>query len=146
MGQLNMPYRYKAVSNGKALADAAITMFAVTGQSLLPYSPVHIEGVRNSGPGGDLDITWVRRTRIDGSWRDLVDAGLGEYDEQYEVRIYDSAFAALKWTYFVTSPSLTYSAADQSSQWGSPVPATVGVRIYQVSTNMGRGKPGEAVL
>ena len=45
----------------------------------MPYAPVHLAGSRN--PAGDLAITWVRRSRLGGAWRDgtgTVPLGRGE--------------------------------------------------------------------
>ena len=44
-----------------------------------------IAGARNAG--GDLTITWVRRTRFGGVWADGVDVPLNEESERYEVDV-----------------------------------------------------------
>ena len=51
----------------------------------LPLSPCHIKGARDAG--GNLTITWKRRTRADGSWKNYVDVPLGETTETYDVEI-----------------------------------------------------------
>jgi hypothetical protein len=72
---------YRAVSIGSdpSLPDAVA--FTNEAASLKPYAPVHIRGSRNGG--GDVTITWIRRTRFSGEWRDLVDVPLNEASEAY---------------------------------------------------------------
>jgi hypothetical protein len=54
-----------------------------SGRLRLPYTS------RNGA--GDLTITWVRRTRYSGEWRDLVDVPLNEASEGYEIDVLDGA-------------------------------------------------------
>ena len=85
-------------------------------------------------------ISWFRRTRIDGGWRDNVDAGLGEASELYDVEIWNSGFTTLKRTFAsLTVSTVSYSAANQTTDFGS-VQSTVHARIYQISATIGRGK------
>jgi len=79
----------------------------------------------------------VRRTRIGGDWQDRVDVPLGEENEAYEVDIYDGVTPVHSFT-GLSSPALTYSAAQQVSDFGS-VQSSVTVRVYQLSAVMGRG-------
>ena len=111
-----------------------------TGEGLKPLSPVHVRGARSSD---DLAITWVRRTRIGGDSWDGVDVPLGEDDERYEIDILDGADVVRTLT--ATSPSATYTAADQTADFGSPQ-SSISLRIFQLSTTRGRGTPRDAVL
>ena len=113
---------------------------AFAGEGLKPLSPVHIRGSRS---GGDLDIAWVRRTRIGGDSWDGVDVPLGEAEERYEIDILDGT--TVKRTLTATSPSATYTAAQQSADFGSPQPS-ISLRISQLSPTRGRGTPRAAVL
>ena len=61
---------YKGVSVGNSLATTDEEAFTYTGRNLKPFSPVHVSGSRNSG--GDLTISWIRRSRVDSEWRDGV--------------------------------------------------------------------------
>jgi hypothetical protein len=45
-----------------------------------------------------------------------------------------------------TSQTVTYTAAQQASDFGSPIPDSVIVRIYQRSALVGRGYVTEATL
>ena len=77
------PTRSASPSTGAAAPPAATSAtpptldaaHAFTGVGLLPLSPVHVRGTRT---GGDLAITWMRRTRIGGDSWDAVDVPLGE--------------------------------------------------------------------
>ena len=78
---------------------------------------MHIEGSRNGG--GDLTITWIRRTRFSGEWRDLVDVPLNEASEAYEVDVIDGAGTVVR-TFSSPNPTVTYTAADQTTDFGAP--------------------------
>jgi hypothetical protein len=103
---------------------------------------VHLQGGRNGG--GDLTITWIRRTRYSGEWRDLVDAPLNEASEVYEVDVLDGAGQIVR-TLSSTIPSVIYSAANQSTDFGAPQGA-VDIAVYQISAAVGRGFAGRATL
>jgi hypothetical protein len=68
---------------------------------------------------------------------------LGEETERYEVDILDGA--TVKRTLAATTPAATYTAAQQTADFGSPQSA-IDVRVYQLSTVHGRGTPRPATL
>jgi hypothetical protein len=103
---------------------------------------VHIEGSRSGG--GDLTITWVRRTRYSGEWRDLVDVPLNEASEAYEVDVLDGPGQVVR-TLISSSPSITYSAADQATDFGA-LQSAIDVAVYQLSAVVGRGFAGRAIV
>ena len=110
------------------------------GEGLKPLSPVHVRGWRSAG---DLNLAWVRRTRAGGDSWDGVDVPLAEAEERYEIDILDGA--TVKRTLFATSPSATYTAAQQTADFGSPQ-SSVSLRIFQISATRGRGTSSEATL
>ena len=61
----------------------------------------------------DWTLSWVRRTRVGGEWRDNVDAALGEVAEIYEIDIFAGwQFTTVLFTITgLTSPTATYTAA-----------------------------------
>jgi len=65
------------------------------------------------------------------------------HSERYEADILDGADVVR--TLPATSPTATYTAADQTADFGSPQPA-VSVRVYQLSTTAGRGTGRSATL
>jgi hypothetical protein len=110
------------------------------GAALKPYAPAHLAVEESSG---DLIVTWTRRTRIGGTWTDFQDVPLGEGSEAYIGRILDAGGAIIRTFTGLSSPSFTYTAAQQASD-GSPV--GVSVAVAQVSTTVGNGFFAEADL
>ena len=89
----------------------------------------------------DWAISWVRRTRVGGEWRDYVDAALGETSEAYEVEIWNSSYTTLKRTITgVTTEWIPYTAAHQISDFGTKQ-STLYLKIFQISSVVGRGYP-----
>jgi hypothetical protein len=107
---------------------------------LKPLSPAHVRGARS---GGDLLLTWVRRTRLGGDSWDGIDVPLGETEERYEIDILDGA--TVKRTLTATTPAATYTAAQQTADFGAPQPS-IALRIYQMSATRGRGTPRAALV
>jgi hypothetical protein len=131
---------YKGVTSKTSLPDAEVQGFVNTAMGLECYAPVQIGGGRNAD--GDVTINWVRRSRIGGEWRDYVDVPLGEVSEAYLLEIWDSDYTVLKRTITgLTSPTATYTATDQTTDFGSPQ-STVYLKVYQVSATVGPGIPG----
>jgi hypothetical protein len=133
---------YKAVSIGSDPSLPEAVAFTNEVASLKPYAPVYIQGSRNGV--GDLTISWVRRTRYSGEWRDLVDVPLNEASEAYEVDVLDGAGQVVR-TLSISSPSVTYAAAEQTTDFGAPQGA-IDVAVYQLSAVVGRGFAGRATL
>lgn len=129
---------YKAATIGSTLTDTTEAAFTYTGKTLRPYSPVHIIGNRDGS--GNLTISWTRRTRISGEWRDSSDVPLGEEKEKYEVEIMSGSTVIRTITEITTSETV-YNAANQVADFGS-LQASIAVRIYQISTIYGRGTAG----
>ena len=132
---------YKAVSVGRTLGSSSEQAFIYDAVSLKPYSPVHVEGIRNSSD--DVDISWIRRSRTGGKWRDLVDMALAESSEQYELEILDGTGGNVLRSVTATSPSYNYDAASQIADFGA-VQLSIAVNIYQLSEQVGRGYVSEA--
>ena len=88
----------------------------------------------------DSDRDWIRRTRIGGDSWGITDVPLGEEQEAYEVDIMSGN--TVKRTLTSTAPTLTYSAADQTTDFGSP-PSSLTIRVHQLSEIFGRGTPKE---
>lgn len=57
----------------------------VAGIGLRPYAPVHLKAVRASD--GSIELSWIRRTRLEGDGWSTVEVPLGETSEIYHVRI-----------------------------------------------------------
>jgi GTA TIM-barrel-like domain/Putative phage tail protein len=105
---------------------------AFDGNGLRPYSPVHLKPV--SRASGDIDISWVRRTRIDGDSWDQPEVPIGEEREQYLVRVMQGTAVLRETT--VSQPFWSYGAAMQAAD---AVTAPARVRVAQVSARFGPG-------
>lgn len=86
-----------------------------TRAGLRPYSPTDLQLAANAA--GDLTVTWKRRTRFNGDNWDVAEPPLNEEVERYRLRIYDGMTVVREIE--TTSPTYTYSAADQTSDFGS---------------------------
>jgi hypothetical protein len=144
LGEIGLSRAYKAVTTGATVNSAAAQFFANTAQGLLPLSPVHVHAGRDAD--GDIIIAWVRRTRIDGQWRDGVDAGLGETAEQYRVRIYSTiAFGLVVREVTASSPTYTYTAAQQVADFGA-TQETIYIAVAQISSAVGPGAETQRII
>ncbi len=115
---------------------------AFDGAGLRPYAPVHIRARR--GPAGDIALSWIRRTRLDGdSWAGL-DVPLGEEIEAYEVDILDGLDVIRTLT--ASTTDTIYTSADQIADFGSDTFPNLSLRITQLSQAFGRGAPREVTL
>ena len=116
--------------------------FTLTGESLKPLSPVHISGERDAD--GNLYISWIRRVRKDGQWRDLVDAPNSEPTLEFEVDIMDGE--TIKRVIWVTDSTYTEYTADQQIEDFGSVQASVAVNVYQYSSYVHLGHVGSATI
>ena len=130
---------YKAVTYGYSLDSTPGITQTYRGVNLKCLDPVYLNGSRHPTTN-DWTLSWQRRTRLGGEWRDGVDATLGETSEAYEVEIYSSAaYTALKRTLTgLAAATCTYSSANQLTDFGSNQ-STLYVKIYQLSAITGRG-------
>lgn len=127
---------YKAVTLGRALGTAVDYPFTSQAVGLKPYAPVDLRGSRDAS--ANLTITWSRRTRLAKNFTDGT-VPLGEASESYQVDVFSSnTYTTLKRTISVTAASASYTAAEQTTDFGS-AQATVYVRVYQMSATVGRG-------
>jgi len=133
------------VTVGRDTSTASNVAFAYTGVNLKPLSPVYLNG--NIHPStNDWALDWIRRTRVGGNWRDLVDVPIAEEVEHYEIEIYASgAYATVKRTINATTASCAYTSAQQVIDFGGNQ-TTLHVKIYQMSGIVGRGYPLTATI
>ena len=139
--QTGLPLNWRYGPSSRSIGDAtyATSSHTFTAAGLRPLSPVRIKGQRAAN--GDLTVSWIRRTRIGGDSWDLPDVPLSEDAERYEAVIVSGQ--SVKRTIPTTQPTFTYTAADQTIDFGSPVNA-ITVRIAQVSGTYGRGAAATA--
>jgi hypothetical protein len=104
---------------------------AFAGVGLRPYRPAHLRAVDLAG---DLAVSWIRRTRIDGdSWESL-EVPLGEASERYLLRITDASGTLREDT--LATPHFTYTAAMRAADGALP---PFQINVAQVSERFGPG-------
>lgn len=138
--EVGVPRHYKLAAPGAQLSSVTSVAHTAQGNSVKPLAPVWIAGERD---GGDLAITWTRRARINAEWRDVIDVPLDEPSEEYQIDILDGLTVVRTLT--ASSPTVTYTAAQQTSDFGSPQ-SSVSVAVYQISSRLGRGHAGTATV
>jgi hypothetical protein len=141
--EIGLAYNWKCgpASRDIGSPNYADATHAFAGEGLRPLSPVHVRGSRNGA--GDLDVAWVRRTRAGGDSWDSIEVPLGEADERYEIDVLDGSDVVRTLT--AASPAATYTAAEQTTDFGAPQ-SSIALRICQLSATRGRGTPRAAVL
>ncbi len=105
---------------------------AFDGIGLRPYSPVHLRAARTAN--GDLAISWIRRTRIEGdSWLSE-EVPLGEVREAYRLRVIDNG--SVQREVDLTQTNWTYSTGAQAADG---VATGFTIEVAQVSDAFGPG-------
>ena len=110
----------------------------IEAQALKPLSPVHLRATRQ---GGDVLITWIRRTRIGGdSWEGEVP--LGEVFERYQLTVFSNNMPVRNIE--TDKREFAYAAGDIAADFsGAFDPASPGaaldIGVAQVSDRVGAG-------
>ncbi|MEL6919877.1 MAG: glycoside hydrolase/phage tail family protein [Pseudomonadota bacterium] len=129
--RVSQTYRIGPARRGYEDPSYIETTQAFDGNGLRPYRPVHL---KLTASGGDVESSWIRRTRLDGDSWDSVDVPLAEETESYTVRVErDGEF--LRET-VVSEPRWRYSAADQAADG---VGSAFSVHVAQNSARYGPG-------
>lgn len=124
---------YKGVSLLTLEADADAVLFTNEGTSLRPYEPVNLTVTGDTGD--NLDLDWVRRSRVG---NDVSPPPLAEDAEAYEVRIMNAAGTVIVRTANTTAPTFLYTLAMQTADFGGAV-SDLRWRVAQVSAVYGPG-------
>lgn len=130
---------YRGVTNGQEVANAQTYQIQLAGNAYKPYSPAHLKGVRDAS--NNVDLTWIRRARYGGAWRDNAGVPLAEESELYTVTLYSnlpSLGGNAYITYAVSSPNHQVPVADITTYYGSGS-ATIYVGVSQYSSIVGDG-------
>lgn len=143
LGEVGVSRSWRAVGFGALFDETELRRFSATGNDLKPYAPVHVTGIRDGS--GNLTISWQRRTRLGGDWRDGTGVvPLGEASESYQVDILSAdGLSVLRTLDGLTSETASYSVSDQITDFGS-AQASLQIRVYQLSEKIGRGFPAKA--
>lgn len=127
-------YRVGLADRGYDDAQVVHLERAFDGVGLRPYAPAHL---RASDSGGNIQLRWIRRTRIDGDNWASTEVPLGEDGESYLVEVRQGS--ALLRTATVSAPNWSYSAGEQAADG---IGGTVTLSVAQISARFG---PGPAV-
>lgn len=144
VAEVGQPRSYKAVATGTAFADADTQEFTGAGEALQPFSPVHLDAVIEDDD--DILLTWIRRNRLGQTMQDGIEIALSEDIEAYEVDVLVEG--TVMRTLETGEQQVTYTAAQQAADAGSPAATTFTFNVYQISADVGRGQVGtlEVVL
>lgn len=133
---------YRPITSGQSIDSASDQEMTYRGVNLECLSPVYPFGSRDVS--GNFSGTFTRRSRLSSSWWiNGVPAPVGETNESYEIDVMSGS--TVKRTIPSSTPSFSYSAANQTTDFGSPQ-AAITFRIYQLSATVGRGYPLEVTL
>ncbi|TAE80493.1 MAG: hypothetical protein EAZ74_01850 [Alphaproteobacteria bacterium] len=132
---------YKTVPYGQTLGQVDAESFTYHAKILRPYSVVHPRMTINEAQ--DIIVTWVRRDRVDGAWRDGSDVALSEASERYEVDVYVGG--DYRRTLQSTQPTVTYTSSMRAID-GGVTGISIECVIYQYSAAVGRGYPSSVSL
>lgn len=134
---------YRAVSIGAPFTSGTDETFTSAGVARLPFSPVMIEGQRDTSE--NLELTWIRRDRLGAELPDGDEIAMSDPPESYEIDILGDSPPVVIRTLSSSTTSVTYTAADQTTDFGAPQDS-ITVAIYQISSVVGRGTPGTATV
>jgi hypothetical protein len=139
--QINLPlsarglprfYRFGPANKGYDSSSTVLVTESFNGTGLRPYPVSHLAASHQSS--GALEVSWLRRTRIDGdSWQSL-EVPLGEDTELYSIKISQGATVLRETT--STTPAFSYTPAMQAADAAS---GSLTIAVAQVSQRYGNG-------
>jgi hypothetical protein len=124
-------YRIGAAPRGVDDSNVTLRVEAFDGIGLRPYPVCHL---RHSVVSGDVQLTWKRRTRVEGDSWQSTEVPLGEEAEAYLVRVKQASTVLAEYT--VSQPTFTYTAAMRAAD---SVTGTFVLSVAQLSTAFGPG-------
>jgi hypothetical protein len=142
LSSLNVANTFRYGPGPKPVEDALYQQVSLTfkGTGLLPHAPVHLKAIRG---GSGLTLKWFRRTRFGGDGWGASDIPLNEEKEAYEVDIMNGSSVVRTLTSL--SNSVLYPTASEIADFGF-AQTSLKFRVYQMSTTVGRGSPGEKTV
>ena len=137
-GTIGISYLYRGITVNRDISTDTDRAFAYQAVNLKPFAPISLTGSIDPTTA-DWSLSWIRRTRDGGEWRDNVDAAIGELLEAYQIDVFaDGSYAVIKRTMSSNTPAVTYLSADQVADFGANQ-TTLYLSIYQLSATVGRG-------
>jgi len=107
-----------------------------------PLSPVHLSARRLAS--GDVELAWIRRSRIDADSWDAPDIPLGEAVEAWQVQILRPGGEVAR-TLSAATGTAAYALADQLYDFGAH-PGSVRFAVAQLGANGAAGAAREATV
>ncbi|MEC9343504.1 MAG: glycoside hydrolase/phage tail family protein [Pseudomonadota bacterium] len=120
----------------------AATTHAHAALSSRPLSPVHLAALRDGA--GDVELSWIRRSRIDADDWEAPETPLGEASEAYRVDILRPDDSVAR-TMETGSDRAIYTTALQLADFGL-LPSAVSFTVAQLATNGTAGTPRRATV
>ncbi|MBN9076943.1 MAG: host specificity protein [Rhizobiales bacterium 65-79] len=142
--EIGLSLNWRVGPSGEDFSGPSFGRYTETGglRALTPLSPVHLKAVAQVG--GDIDISWIRRGRIDAdSWLPA-EIPLGEETEAYQVDIAPAEGDTVR-SVTVSSPMWSYAAGAVAEDFPVP-PEAVRVTVRQVSATVGPGLPASVTF
>ena len=132
-------FKLKAGLLGREFTDQFTTQLTVNPvrRGLKPLSPVHLKATRNF-ESGDIALSWIRRTRVNGDVWEAVDVPLAEEQEQYIASIKNGA--QLVRTFQADQNNVIYSKLQQIEDFGEAA-SEFDFEVAQLSASEGAGVP-----
>jgi hypothetical protein len=124
-------YRIGAASRGVEDSNVTLRVEAFDGIGLRPYAVCHLGC---SVVSEDIQLTWKRRTRVEGDSWQSTEVPLGEEAEAYLVRVKQASTVLAEYT--VSQPTFTYTAVMRAAD---SVTGTFVLSVAQLSTAFGPG-------
>jgi hypothetical protein len=135
---LNTTSTYRSAGGGYLIANSPKVVYTNVGNWAKPWPAG--ETVMTDGGSDARVITWYRRSRTEFTLTDGIDeAPLDEDTEEYELEIFDGSGTLVRTVTGLTSPTYSYSSANQVTDGFTPPLASLRVKIYQLGTHVGRG-------
>lgn len=125
-------YRIGPAGRGYEDPTVIVKVEAFDGIGLRPYPVAHLASVAD--PAGDITLSWIRRTRIDGDNWQSAEVPLGENSEAYLIRVIQSKIVIREES--SASASWIYSSAMQSFDG---IVGSYRIDVAQVSDRFGPG-------
>jgi len=144
LDEIRLPYQWRFGPANRELTDPSYGSAEHTyaGIGLRPLSPVHVRASRNGT--GDIELSWIRRTRIGGDSWDTLEVPLSEDFERYEIDVLADDDTVVR-TISASAPNASYAAAEQNADFGS-LRSPCRMRVHQLSALFGRGAVADAVV
>lgn len=136
----NTNWDYKAVVGNRPLSETVQSNWLATYERIVPRSPASLKA--QTLQTDEIYITWIRRARVNAEWLDDIDVPLDEPTEEYDLEI-ESAGAIIRAERLVGVTEFSYTSALQTLDGLTPPGTSLTIRVYQISSRVGRGRVAE---